>query len=254
MILFLRRFHHYWYQFFVAFFFAVLFPVFYYYSRKPERYPTLNKFRKLWSQLSFFFSGIFYEVIYTKGQEPFGTYIYCGNHASHIDTPFMCIIARGNYHFIGKHELLVHPVLKLFFKTIDIPVNRESKISGYRAFKKAAENIAAGMSLIIYPEGGIPASYPVMDEFKAGAFRLAIENKTPIVPITFLNNFTFFPDDGDEKGTTPGISRIIIDPPIPTAHLSVNDDEVLRDQVYRIIHNNLNSYLTKHQLVPNESR
>ena len=248
MILFLRRVHSYWYQLMVVIFFFLLFPLFFYFSRKPERYPVLNKLRKFWSQISFYSSGIFYQVSYAAGAEPNGNYIYCGNHASHIDTPFMCIIAKSNFHFMGKHELLEHPVLGLFFKTIDIPVNRESKISGYRAFKKAGENLANGMGLIIFPEGKIPENYPVMDEFKAGAFRLAIENKIPVIPVTFLNNYEFFPDDGEKKGTRPGISKIYINAPIETANLSLDDDKLLRDQVFNIINTNLTTYINKQEI------
>jgi len=44
------------------------------------------------------------------------------------------------------------------------------------------------MSICIFPEGGVPDESIVLDEFKDGAFRLAIEHQIPIVPMTFADN------------------------------------------------------------------
>ena len=53
------------------------------------------------------------------------------------------------------------------------------------------------MSICIFPEGGVPDEAIVLDEFKDGAFRMAINHQIPIVPITFADNkkrfsYTFF--------------------------------------------------------------
>ena len=53
---------------------------------------------------------------------------------------------------MGKHELLENPLLGIFFRTIDIPVNRDSKISSYKAFKQTGERLEQGMSVVIFPK------------------------------------------------------------------------------------------------------
>src|SRR5690606_40937551 len=45
-----------------------------------------------------------------------------------------------------------------------------------------------GLSICIFPEGGVPDSSILLDDFKDGAFRLAIDHQIPIVPITFYDN------------------------------------------------------------------
>ncbi len=64
-------------------------------------------------------------------------------------------------------------------------------------FKRAQARLAQGLSICIFPEGGVPDESVVLDDFKDGAFRLAIEHQIPIVPITFADNkkrfsYTFF--------------------------------------------------------------
>lgn len=138
---------------------------------------------------------------------------------------------------MGKDELLDNYVLKLFFETIDIALNRDSKISAFKAFKKGEAYLKQGMSLVIFPEGKIGDEYPpVLHEFKNGPFRLAIEQQIPIIAISMVNNWKKMWDDGSKYGTSPGICDICIHPPIETEGLLLTDAENLKNKVYTLIH------------------
>lgn len=137
---------------------------------------------------------------------------------------------------MGKAELLDNYILGFFFKTIDITVNRESKMSSFRAFKIAAEKLKDNVSVIIFPEATIPDVYPpALHSFKNGPFRLAIEMKVPIIPVTSLDTWKVLWDTGLEYGSRPGICDIFVHKPIETAHLTLNDADALRDEVHAII-------------------
>lgn len=168
-------------------------------------------------------------------------YIFCANHTSNLDIMILCILAHGNFHFMGKEELKNNPILKIFFNTIDIAVNRDSKISAFRAFKKAGDNLDKGMSLLIFPEGGIHMDHypPILMEFKNGPFRLAIEKNVPILPISIRNAWELIWDDGAKYGSKPGICDIYIHKPIFTDHLDVKADESLKLQVFNQIQSKL---------------
>lgn len=141
---------------------------------------------------------------------------------------------------MGKEELMKNPVLGIFFRTIDIAVSRESKISSFRAFKKAGENLEKGMSLIIFPEGKIDDAYPpVLQEFKNGPFRLAIEKNIPIVPVSIINAWQIMWDDGMKFGTKPGIGKIYVHEPISTVILANESTDVLKEGVFNIINSKL---------------
>jgi 1-acyl-sn-glycerol-3-phosphate acyltransferase len=240
MIKFLRQVHRVWYLFWILFFFALFYPIYYLTSRNERYYGILNFSRKANSFLCSFFSGVFFSYRFEEKLNPQQTYIYCANHTSNLDIMIFCILAKGKYHFMGKDELLNNPVLGMFFKTIDISVNRDSKISAFKAFKKAGENLEKGMSLIIFPEGKIDDHYPPkLGEFKNGPFRLAIDKKIPLVPVSITNVWKINWDDGAKYGSKPGICDIYVHKPIDTSKLNDDDSDVLKDEVFKLIDSKL---------------
>jgi 1-acyl-sn-glycerol-3-phosphate acyltransferase len=232
----LKKVHVYFYVLMVALLYFILWPFFYYFSRKPGRYHTLNKLRGFWAWLSSAMAGFFYKFDYEEPIDWSKTYIICPNHTSNLDISAMCVLVKNDCCFMGKEALADGLVTGLFFRTVDIPVNRESKMSSYRAFKKAVERIKAGITLVIFPEGGIPPHYPpALVEFKNGPFRMAIEEKVPIIPVSGPDAWKMLWDDGTKYGTRPGIAHFYVHKPVETAHLSVDDADDLRDRVYEII-------------------
>jgi 1-acyl-sn-glycerol-3-phosphate acyltransferase len=96
-----------------------------------------------------------------------------------------------------------------------------------------------GQSVFLYPEGTI-SSAGKLRGFKNGAFKLAIEQQVPIVPITFLNNWKLLQNGGFFKSHgRPGISRVIIHEPISTTGMTEDDLVSLRSKVHEIISNDL---------------
>jgi 1-acyl-sn-glycerol-3-phosphate acyltransferase len=78
----------------------------------------------------------------------------------------------------------------------------------------------------------------LLDEFKDGAFRLAIEHQIPIVPITFFDNkkrfsFTFL-------SGSPGRMRVKFHPPIETQGKTLDFRKELKEIVRNIILKELN--------------
>lgn len=141
---------------------------------------------------------------------------------------------------MGKEELRQNPVLGIFFRSIDVSVSRASKISAFRAFKKAGENLAKGMSLIIFPEGKIDDAYPpTLQEFKNGPFRLAIEQNVPIVPVSIINVWKVLWDDGFKYGSRPGLVDVFVHEPILTSNLVAENDEALKAEVFNKINSKL---------------
>lgn len=237
MIRLLKQVHRFYFLFIILLFFALFYPFYYVAAKRARWYGVLNKLRALNSFLCSIFSGIFFRFSFEAEFDRSQAYVYCANHTSNLDIMIFCLIAKGRFHFMGKDELLKNPVLKIFFKTIDIPVNRESKMSAFRAFKRAAINLEQGMPLIIFPEGGINGnSYPPqLSPFKNGPFRLAIETNTPIVAVSISDAWKKMWDDGTKYGTRPGICDIYIHAPIATSGLTTDDADVLKEKVFDLI-------------------
>lgn len=137
---------------------------------------------------------------------------------------------------MGKQELLDKLITGIFFRTVDIPVNRDNRISAYRAFKLAGDKLKSGINMVMFPEGGIADEYPPsVQEFKNGPFRLAIEMQVPVIPVTSLNTWKMLWDDGIKYGSRPGACRVFVHKPVSTMGLTVDDADGLRDEVYHII-------------------
>ncbi len=135
----LKRIHTYFYRYSVAFFFILVWPVLYFLSRKQSRYKYINRFRRFIIVCSTIVSGIFFNIDYEESIDWERTYWICGHQTANLDVSTISIAAKNNHAFRGKEELLSNMVLGFFFRTIDITVNRDSKISSLRAFKLAAE-------------------------------------------------------------------------------------------------------------------
>ena len=164
------------------------------------------------------------------------------NHTSMTDVMLMLVIVKDNpFVFVGKKELAKIPVFGFFFKRVCIMVDRESSKSRFRVFELAQKRLNQGLSICIFPEGGVPEDENiVLDTFKDGAFRLAIEHQIPIVPMTFVDNkkrfsFTFL------SGST-GRMRVKTHAFIETEGLTLEDKGKVREQVRNVILKELESY------------
>lgn len=237
MNLFFKKLHNYLLLVSMGFFFFLLWLPLYYFSLKPERYKGMMKLRRIWAFLSTLCVGIIFKFEYEEPIDWRKTYVICPNHTSNLDTSMICLLMKNdNYSFMGKAELLDEMITGIFFRTVDIPVKRGNKMSAFRAIRAAEEKLKNGISMIMFPEGGIADDYPPrLQEFKSGAFRLAIEQKVPIIPVSSLNTWKMLWDDGCKYGSRPGICRVFVHKPIETAHLTIKDADALRDEVFNII-------------------
>ncbi|HEX7366687.1 MAG TPA: lysophospholipid acyltransferase family protein [Pelobium sp.] len=236
----LRQAIRYWHLAMVLMIFVLTYPFVYLFSRNIQTYKILNLFRKICAFVPSVLTGIFYKISHEEAIDWSKTYIICPNHASNLDIFAMSLVAKGNFFFLGKEALLRNPVTRIFFQTIDIPVNRDSKMSSFRAFKKASDRLNKDMSAVIFPEGKIGDEYPpVLHDFKSGPFRLAIEHQIPIIPVTLTDNWKIWWDDGLKFGCKPGISHIWVHKPVDVSGFTVKDDEILRDLVFEKIKSKL---------------
>lgn len=216
--------------------FLVLYPLFIIFLSKEKWFPLAFQLKKIWAHIILFFSGIFYTIkkegIIEKGKP----YVICPNHASYLDIVLANIAFPNYFHFMGKAELLRVPLFNIFFKRMNIPVNRGSIKDSHKAFERAKSDLDKNIGIAIFPEATIPACAPELGPFKNGAFRLAIEKQVPVVPITFKDNWRIFPDrQGARYLCRPGLSRIIIHSPIETKGMGNEHTSVLRQSVHDCI-------------------
>lgn len=236
----LKKAHRYFYLISVLSYLGLLYPFLYFFSREEKRFPTLNALRRFYSFIAPLTTGIVFKYSFEKPIDWSENYIICANHTSNLDIPGMALLVKGNFAFMGKDELLDNPVTRLFFETIDIPLKRDSKMSAFRAFKRAEAYLNKNISLVIFPEGGISDNFPPrLGEFKNGPFRLAIEQNVKIIPVSITDNYRKMWDDGSKYGSRPGICHICVHAPVATDGLTIRDIDELQSTIYQIINSKL---------------
>ena len=113
-------------------------------------------------------------------------------------------------------------------------VDRNSSKSKNDVFKRAQSRLNQGLSICIFPEGGVPEEHIVLDEFKDGAFRIAIETQTPVIPFVMLNNKKLLPRR-DPLKARPGLITTVLLPEVSVVGLSMDDVPLLKKKVYEMM-------------------
>ena len=107
---------------------------------------------------------------------------------------------------------------------------------------QAKEKLKKGISVLIYPEATIPNKKEVtLGRFKDGAFRIAIDNNTPIVPVAIIGGHHILPNDRTNR-MFPGKINVVFCDPISTEGMVAEDSEDLKQQVRKIILQKLDEY------------
>jgi len=164
------------------------------------------------------------------------SYIICPNHSSYLDI-LMLYAALPNYFiFLGKKELGSVPIFNIFFKRMNIPIDRSNAKAAHSSIMKACEEMGKGHNVVIFPEGTIPETVPEMKAFKNGAFRVALQLNIPIVPVTFSNNYLLLEDNWKFGARSkPGKSNVFIHKPILIDEDQPQDLVSLREATKKII-------------------
>ena len=210
--------------------------------RGKNKYRNALKLKQVWSKVICVFVLIKVLVDNADGFPKEGPYVVCANHASYLDILLMFLILPDDFAFLGKAEVLKWPIINVFFlKGIDIPVYRGSVRRAKECLDLADLALKEGRSIAIFPEGGMDINNHKLRRFKNGAFKLAIDNQVPLVPIAFLNNWRLFSDHADLLGSgSPGIAKIKIHKAIGPD--SSKDVVSLREKTYSIIATALEGY------------
>lgn len=158
---------------------------------------------------------------------PAGPSILTPNHASHFDIAALLGWLPGETRFAAKKELFDEPVLGMVMRTLGmIPIDRENPADSIEFLNRLERK---AFSLIMFPEG-TRSRGGRMGQFKKGAFALAIHLQRPVVPIAIHGSAGVMPP-GKYLSILPGTVVVEVLPPIPTAGMTYDDRDRLRDQV-----------------------
>lgn len=198
------------------------------------RMPMITSVMRAWSEVVLFFGMIRVEVIGAERLDPEASYMLVSNHQSAIDPPLHIAKLPVSVRFLAKKELFRIPIFSSAMRAIGIvETDRSAHASAHRAInRQVARVMEMEKSLIIYPEG-TRSRDGTMKPFKKGAFRIAVDNGLPIVPLTLCGAFEAWPPDS--KLCLGGPVTLVIHEPIPTEGMGPADLDALRDRAWHQI-------------------
>lgn len=122
-----------------------------------------------------------------------GPYIIMMNHSSFIDAFIFPIMIRGRYTGVTAIENFKYPVFSSLLRRIQaIPIQRKDLKSAIESINKAEKVLEQGIHIGLLPEGTRTLTGR-MGPLKKGGFHMAINTKTPILPIGISGAYKYKP-------------------------------------------------------------
>ena len=109
-------------------------------------------------------------------------YIVVFNHNAMLDVPLSAPHVPGANKTIAKASFARVPIFGWFYKRGSVLVNRKDDRSRVKSYEEMKNTLVAGMHMCIYPEGTRNRTDQPLKQFYEGAFKLAADTKTEIIP------------------------------------------------------------------------
>ena len=161
------------------------------------------------------------------------TYVIIANHQSLADI-VVVYQTKMQFKWVAKASLFSIPVLGWSMSLgKHVRLERGSFSSVKQIYKEAATWLRKGMSVLFFPEGTRSETGDIKD-FQNGAFKLAIREKIPILPIAIRGTGNALP-----KGNWLFTSKVQVSlkvlPAIDASKFNISDFAALRDQAREAI-------------------
>ena len=173
-------------------------------------FPLFFKVDKFFCRLIIMSLGVRTKIIGSFPKD--GTYIIMMNHSSFVDVFLFPLVLRGVYTGVTALENFKYPIFSSLIRRLKaIPIDRKNRQSAMRSIEKAERILKKGVHIGILPEGSRTITGN-MQTLKKGGFHMAINTKTPIVPVGISGAFKFKPKN--RWWLRPGLITINIGRPI----------------------------------------
>ena len=191
------------------------------------------KFLWIWSWIFSMLTFIRYELHGKENIQKGKSYIYVSNHTSFLDIPGIRLIIPGEFRPIAKKELLKIPVFGFIVKAATVVVDRSSHESRKKSMEYAKRILSHGIPMLIFVEGTQNRTRELLQPFKDGAFRIAIDTQTPVLPMVVVGAGKLMPPG--KLSMLPGKIKVIALPEIPVKDLTPKDIDALKQKIFEVM-------------------
>lgn len=163
--------------------------------KEPAGTEAFRRISKLWMQV---FLTLIACPLKIKGKQYFErgeTYVVVSNHNSLMDVPITTPFVPGANKTIAKKSFTKAPLFGWIYRRGSVLVDRDSDESRRKSFEEMKQTLAAGLHMVIYPEGTRNRTANPLKQFYDGAFKLAADSKKDIIPTVIFNTRKVLPAD-----------------------------------------------------------
>ena len=157
------------------------------------------------------------------------TYVIISNHQSMLDILVLYGLFR-HYKWVSKKENFSIPIIGWLMRLNDyVELDRSSKKSYLDTMDHIGKHLGSGNAVMMFPEGTRgPGGY--LQPFKEGAFRMALDNKTGILPVLLNGTAGAIPKG---KVILSGRTKITVRiyPEIPYEQFREKDSKQLMNEI-----------------------
>lgn len=161
-------------------------------------------------------------------------YVIIANHISYLDPVVVYAAIPWYFRALAKIELARVPLFGYIYKRLALVVDRQSAESRAASMRKMQQVLRKESHIFIYPEGTFNESEAPVKEFYDGAFRLAINTNTPILPLILHDTVHRWHFSGWWK-VWPGKNRVTVLEPVEVTGYTLSDMKELKKRVSEIM-------------------
>jgi 1-acyl-sn-glycerol-3-phosphate acyltransferase len=153
--------------------------------------------------------------------QPGRSYVYVANHSSLIDTPALVAYLPYQFKIMAKRSLFYVPCVGWhLWSSGNFPIDRGDARKTAKSLKLVIDGVRHGKSLMVFAEGTRTADGR-LQEFKHGAFKIAVRARVPVVSVAIRGTFERLPKT--TLAPQPGRVDVFICSPIDTSECRERD-------------------------------
>jgi 1-acyl-sn-glycerol-3-phosphate acyltransferase len=155
--------------------------------------------------------------------------VVVANHISAMDIPVLYTQLPFPFRIVANKNLFHYPFLGWHLRRSgQIPIDRSTPLTTIRTLQTAVDDLAEGLSVVIFPEGGRSKTGQIQP-FMNGAFYIAAKAQAPILPVAIVGTMELLPMDTFH--IMPHPLTMIIGKPVSTEGHSPRDTDALAARV-----------------------
>jgi len=192
----------------------------------------------LWARFNAMTLGMQVHIEGTEHLKGGQSYVLTANHLSQVDILLIYGFLPLEFKWVLKKELMRVPIIGAACRAMGhIVVDRSNSQAAVASIQSVAHRLNRGMCVMFFPEGTRGHHEGQLLPFKRGAFRLAIDLKLPVLPMSISGTGRLLP-----TGTVrwrPGPVVLKIHPAITTQHMGDGQVSELSRKTESVIRSSL---------------